>query len=133
MRSKRFWTALSIAALTIPATITLTTVAPASVSADTASGGCPVLVASTWQLPYSPYTKGNQYDVHVKGLSCVKADKYIKKLVTKKVSHGLTPSVKGGPPGWRCTGSRSKAGLAYTGQCSKSSSLSGPFFAWSIG
>jgi hypothetical protein len=135
MRVDRFSMALLITALTTPPAVTLVAAAPGSATAsvDAASGVCPALAGSTWQLPYSPYTKGNEYDVHVRNVSCVKADKYIKKLVTKKVGHGLTPSVKGGPPGWTCTGSRSKTGLAYTGQCSKSSSFSGPFFGWSVG
>jgi hypothetical protein len=136
MRLQRFWTALSIAVLMSSATVTAAMGAPASATAtvDAASGECPVLAASPWQLPYSPYTKGTQYDVAAHGISCVKADGYIKKLVMHKVGHGLTPTVRGGPPGWRCTGSKSKKGLAYTGQCSKSrSTLSGPYFAWSVG
>ena len=74
------------------------------------------------------------HDVTVNGYSCAKADGYIKKLVTHKVSNGFPTEVKGGAPGWTCTGSKSKTGLAYTGQCSKKfPSMGGTYFGWSVG
>jgi hypothetical protein len=85
-------------------------------------------------LPYAPYTKGTAYDVKVNGYPCAKADGYIKKLVTSKVCNGIPTTVKGGPKGWTCTASKSRTGLAYTGQCSKKfPSIGGTFFAWSVG
>jgi hypothetical protein len=127
--------AISIAAAATTSTITLTTATMAhAATLSTSNGVCPIITARQWQLPYAPYTKGTQYDVHVKGYSCAKADGYIKTLVTHKVSNGFPTSVKGGPSGWQCTGSRSKTGLAYTGQCSKNAnSFNGPYFAWTIG
>jgi hypothetical protein len=109
--------------------------AAATVEAGRATNGvCPTLTASTWQLPYAPYTKGTAYDVKVNGYPCAKADGYIKKLVTSKVGNGIPTTVKGGPKGWTCTASKSRTGLAYTGQCSKKfPSIGGTFFAWSVG
>jgi len=114
--------------------VSITTGAIAGASSQIPSNGvCPVITASQWELPYSPYTKGTTYDVSVKGYSCAKADSYIKTLVTHKVSTGYQRTVKGGPSGWKCTGSASKTGLAYTGTCSKNASTSGTFFGWSVG
>jgi hypothetical protein len=133
-RLMRFSGALSIAAAaTTTITLTMTTMAHAA-TFSTSNGVCPIITASQWQLPYAPYTKGTQYDVHVKGYSCAKADGYIKQLVTHKVSNGFPTRVKGGPSGWHCTGSRSKTGLAYTGQCSKhANTFNGPYFVWTVG
>jgi hypothetical protein len=109
--------------------------AAAAVHAGGATNGvCPTLTAAPWQLPYAPYTKGTVYDVKVNDYACTKADGYIKKLVTNKVGSGIPTTVKGGPKGWTCTASKSKTGLAYTGQCSKKfPSIGGTFFAWSVG
>ena len=127
--------ALLIAVTGVWAAVSFRDSAIAGASSPTPSNGvCPVVTASQWQLPYSPYTTGTQYDVKVKGYSCAKADTYIKTLVAHKVSSGYPATVKGGPPGWKCTGSRSKTGLAYTGTCVKNSNaINGTFFGWSVG
>ena len=99
-RLMRFSGALSIAAAaTTTTTITLTTTMAHAATFSTSNGVCPIITASQWQLPYAPYTKGTQYDVHVKGYSCAMADGYIKQLVTHKVSNGFPTRVKGGPSG----------------------------------
>ena len=104
-RLMRFSGALSIAAAAAATTITLATTTMAHAATfSTSNGVCPIITASQWQLPYAPYTKGTQYDVHVKGYSCAMADGYIKQLVTHKVSNCFPTCVKGGPSGWQCTG-----------------------------
>ena len=139
-RLKRCTAALSVTAaamLTGAAFALASPPSPAAATVDgsgTNDGQCPTLSAGAWQLPYSPYTKGTVYDVSVNGYSCAKADGYIKKLVANKVSNGEPTTVKGGPKGWTCTASKSKTGLAYTGQCSKKAlSINGTFFSWTVG
>jgi hypothetical protein len=139
-RLKRCMTALCVtAAAAATAMMSAIALTPPPAGASLDAGGassrvCPTLTASTWQLPYAPYTQGTVYDVKVNGYACSKADGYIKKLVTKKVGNGIPTTVKGGPKGWTCTASKSKTGLAYTGQCSKKyPSIGGTFFAWSVG
>lgn len=107
----------------------------ASASNEGRTTTCPLLKGKPWQLPYAPYTKGSTYDVSLLGskYSCKQADSWIAKLVTHKVSKGLPPLVAGGPSGLRCTGSADKQGFAYTGQCSKPTSFTGPGFVWSVG
>lgn len=98
-----------------------------------------MIKGTPWVAPYAPHPKGNQYDVqvHGKGWTCKRADGYIVKLVANKVQGSFPATVKGGPKGWYCTASRSKAGLAYTGQCSPSKaatfSLTAPGFTWTVG
>jgi hypothetical protein len=139
-RMMRCTAALSVTAAAVVTALTFAVAlppAPASAAVDASgatNGVCPTLTAGAWQLPYAPYTKGTVYDVKVNGYACAKADAYVKKLVTNKVSNGGPTTVKGGPRGWTCTASKSKTGLAYTGQCSKKfPSIGGPFFAWSVG
>jgi hypothetical protein len=132
MRLLRYALAVWVGAAGLTAAISLTGTPAAS--AATGAGVCPQIPAPVpWQLPYSPYTTGTKYDVQVHGYSCAKADGYIRKLVTHSVSHGYPALVSGGPHGWRCTGSRSKRGLAYTGMCTKSLGFSGPWFSWTVG
>jgi hypothetical protein len=139
-RMMRSMAALCVTAAAVAAAVTCAAAsAPSPAAAAIQAGGgtngtCPTLTAGTWQLPYAPYTKGTVYDVKVNGYACAKADGYIKKIVTNKVSSGIPTTVKGGPKGWTCTASKSKTGLAYTGQCSKKfPSIGGTFFAWSVG
>jgi hypothetical protein len=106
---------------------------------STTTTTCPVITATPWVAPYVPHPKGNKYDVHVhgKGWTCKRADAYVIKLVANKVQGNFPSIVKGGPTGWYCTASRSKSGLAYTGQCSPtkaaSFSLTAPGFSWTVG
>ena len=139
-RMLRCMAALSVAAGAVVTAMTfavasLASPAAAAVEAEGATNGvCPTLTAGTWQLPYAPYTKGTAYDVKVNGYACTKADGYVKKLVIEKVGNGIPITVKGRPKGRTCTASKSKTGLAYTGQCSKKfPSIGGTFFAWSVG
>jgi hypothetical protein len=133
MRFLRFSALLLITALALPAAMGPTTAATAEPVQRTFSGLCPILTGHQWVLPYAPYTKGTKYDVHVIKYSCAQADSYIRVLVTHKV-HGTFPAlVDGGPKGWRCTASRSKTGLAYTGNCSKTLGFTGPSFQWTVG
>jgi hypothetical protein len=100
---------------------------------------CPKITATPWVAPYAPHPKGNQYDVSVrgKGWTCKRADVYVIKLVAHKVQGTFPSIVKGGPKGWYCTASKSKSGLAYTGQCSPtkaaSFTLNAPGFSWTVG
>jgi hypothetical protein len=139
-RMMRHMAAFCVTASALLTTVAFVVASPPSPAAATVDGSaanngeCPTLSASGWQLPYSPYTKGTVYDVTVNGYSCAKADGYITKLVATKVSGGFPTTVKGGPKGWKCTASKSKTGLAYTGQCSKKAlSIGGTFFSWTVG
>ena len=95
----RFSGALSIVATMTTTTITLATTTMAHAATfSTSNGVCPIITASQWQLPYAPYTKGTQYDVHVKAYSCATADGYIRQLVTHKVSNGFPTRCEGRTP-----------------------------------
>jgi hypothetical protein len=60
----------------------------------------------------------------------------VRKLIASKVQGNGGGTVSGGPKGWVCTGSQSKSGLAFTGQCSPSAAASflpgSPGFAWTV-
>ena len=77
---------------------------------------------------------GTQYEITVfQGYKCNKAETYIPKLVTSKVSNGSPPKVKGGPSGWHCFGAAIRKGLALSGTCKKKVGLvypPGPSFDW---
>jgi hypothetical protein len=112
-----------------------TTVQPASTV-------CTALVSTPWQLPYSPYTKGDKYDVKVNKYSCGTADSYIKVLTADKVFKtpiSLTPpsNVKGGPKGLICRSISDKSGQAYDGGCYSYTgglaNMNKPWFAWTVG
>ena len=121
MSVMRCMAALSVAAAAVVTAMTFAIASPPSPAAATVEAGgatngvCPTLTASTWQLPYAPYTKGTAYDVKVNGYTCAKADGYIKKLVTSKVGNGIPTTVTGGPKGWTCTASKSKTGARVHG------------------
>ncbi|HMK97161.1 MAG TPA: hypothetical protein VK425_06405 [Acidimicrobiales bacterium] len=107
---------------------------------------CPSLIATPWQLPYAPYTKGDEYDVKVNKYSCGSADQYIKILTANKVfktPSSLIPppsppsNVKGGPKGLSCRAIPDKSGRAYDGGCYTYSgglaNMNKPWFAWTVG
>lgn len=107
---------------------------------------CPALVATPWQLPYPPYTKGDKYDVTAHQFSCGQVDHYVKILTANKVVNpqpSLVPpstppsTVKGGPKGFSCRSIADKSGRAYDGGCYTYSNglanMDKPWFAWTVG
>lgn len=98
------------------------------------SGHSAPITGVQWVLPYAPNTKGTAYDVSVVKYNCASAQGYVRTLVKEKVHSKLSGSIPGGPSGWHCTGSPSKTGLAYTGQCAKNKlNLNGASFEWTVG
>lgn len=118
--------------LLTPATIAVTAV---GVSAATVtSGHCAPVSGVQWALPYAPSTKGTSYDVSVVKYNCANAQAYVRTLVKEKVHSKLSGTIPGGPSGWQCTGSPSKSGLAYTGECAKNKlNINGASFEWTVG
>ena len=105
----------------------------ASAAANT-SGHCASVTGPQWALPYAPNTKGSAYVVNVVKYNCASAQSYVRTLVKEKVHSKLSGSIPGGPSGWHCTGSPSKTGLAYTGECAKNKlNLNGASFEWTVG
>jgi len=103
-------------------------------AAATTSGHCSPVTGVQWVLPYAPHTKGTAYDVSVVKYHCASAQSYVRKLVKEKVHAKLAGPIPGGPSGWHCTGSPSKTGLAYTGECAKNKlNINGASFEWTVG
>jgi hypothetical protein len=118
--------------LLVPVSIAVTA-AEASAAAAT-SGHCAPVSGVQWALPYAPNTKGTSYNVSVVKYNCASAHAYVRTLVKEKVHSKLSGTIRGGPSGWHCTGSPSKTGLAYTGECAKNRfNLNGASFEWTVG
>ena len=99
---------------------------------------CPSFTATTWVNPMPPSNSGNRYilTLNKPELSCAQAESWAKKLIMQhipgKPMMPQYPPLKGGPPGYVCTGSPDNTGHAYRGQCLKLNG--GPFaasFNWS--
>jgi hypothetical protein len=99
---------------------------------------CPTFTSTTWVNPMPPSNSGNRYilTLNKHEMSCAQATSWAKKLVVQHVPGkpmmAQYPPLKGGPPGYVCTGSPDTTGHAYRGQCLKKSG--DPFaasFNWS--
>jgi hypothetical protein len=118
--------------LLVPASIAVNTEI-ASAAALT-SGHCSPISGVQWALPYAPNDKGTAYDVNVVKFNCGRAQAYIRTLVKEKVHAKLSGPIPGGPSGWHCTGSPSKSGLAFSGECAKNKlNMNGGSFEWAVG
>jgi hypothetical protein len=99
---------------------------------------CPTFTGTTWVNPMPPSNSGNRYilTLNKHEMSCAQAESWAKKLLVQHIADKPMmpqyPPLKGGPPGYVCTGSPDNTGHAYRGQCLKTKG--GPFaasFNWS--
>ena len=109
---------------------------------------CPALTGAAWVNPMAmpPKPSGTQYLLTTTyvvtqgqqgktkaGMSCSQAASWAKKLIVQKPAnpHWWEPSpLRGGPPGYKCTGNPDKVGLAWRGNCLKSGPGTVPSFSW---
>jgi hypothetical protein len=105
---------------------------------DMQTTSCPSFTGPTWVNPMPPNNSGNRYmlTLNKHEMSCAQAVSWAKKLALQhipgKPMMPQYPPLKGGPPGYVCTGSPDTTGHAYRGHCLKTTG--GPFapsFDWS--
>ena len=94
---------------------------------------CPSFTGTTWVNPMPPSNSGNRYTLTLNKheMSCAQAESWAKKLLVQHISGKPMmpqyPPLRGGPPGYVCTGSPDNTGHAYRGHCLKTKG--GPFAA----
>jgi len=86
---------------------------------------CPTFTGTTWVNPMPPSNSGNRYILTLTNheMSCAQAESWAKKLLVQHIAGKPMmpqyPPLKGGPPGYVCTGSPDTTGHAYRGHCLK--------------
>jgi len=98
---------------------------------------CPSFTSTSWVNPMPPGNSGNRYSLTLTQheMTCAQAESWAKKLIVQHIpgKPGMPqyPPLKGGPPGYVCTGSPDTTGHAWRGHCLKSTGKPfGPSFDW---